>query len=340
MIRGDPFEAMLKARNGLSDKNDDALELTNRTISAPNANNNNNNRNAPVSEQGFRYMVDLVTNKRENDQLSINCINSANMQEVRNSEDLFWALLMEKYLSVETETASSIAQKAEMLDGLSKLRDQSLFILMFVNTVIVMFYLAMYDQYNLVIDGDLNMGTIILSVFGVLVIVQFLAMLFHRVNMVLHVVSSSILYNRDREDKKKQLKFDAKRNLPRGMADIQVVNTGTKAQIMYNGEFMPANTEIVINGIRMNSSLDDYVSENEQTTHHNNMCFETVEAVEAEADFGEMNTCDGMDSYIEKFNVHTGDSSTTSTSSSSSSSVSDEEAIEISMNNASNIMNL
>eukprot|EP00121_Abeoforma_whisleri_P009126 Awhi_evm1s8385 len=132
---------------------------------------------------------------------------------IEKSEYTFWELLIAKYLEVEKPTPTNLAKKAQILEMLRELRDSSLFSLILINTIIVFVFLAVYGQASLIIL-DSSAVTLILSIFAVLVLLQFLGMIWHRFSMVMHVVATHNKYEQDAKRKirrEKRLKKEGKK---------------------------------------------------------------------------------------------------------------------------------
>eukprot|EP00121_Abeoforma_whisleri_P007794 Awhi_evm1s7127 len=124
---------------------------------------------------------------------------------LEKSEYTFWELLIAKYLEVEKPTPTNLAKKAQILEMLKELRDSSLFSLILINTIILLVFIAVYGQESLIIL-DSSAVTLLLSIFALLVLVQFLSMLWHRLAMVCHVVATANKYDQDAKRKKSQEK--------------------------------------------------------------------------------------------------------------------------------------
>ncbi len=130
-----------------------------------------------------------------------------------------------------------------------------MFCLLFLNTIMVLFYLAVFNQGSLVFGG-INVGTLMLSLFAVLVAVQFVAMLFHRMGMALHVVASSVLFNRKYDENRKKLKKSRKchRKNVDNAYDVEIVQTTPypPAVVVYNGHKLSESSTVAVNGVPLN----------------------------------------------------------------------------------------
>eukprot|EP00121_Abeoforma_whisleri_P012611 Awhi_evm3s11641 len=122
---------------------------------------------------------------------------------IETAENTFWEMLINKYLEVEKPTPTNLAKKNQILEMLRELRDSSFAV------------------------------TLILSIFAVLVLLQFLGMIWHRFSTVMHVVATANKYDIDANRKKrleKRQKKQIRKVTQRELEQNEKQNTEAKLQ--------------------------------------------------------------------------------------------------------------
>ena len=111
------------------------------------------------------------------------------MEEENEEECKFWNDLRENYLKPESDNFNKIK---ELKQKLKDLRNYSLLVLLITNIMwIVFLYTLAFPQlakYNL---PDRAVSLLFLAVFSIILLIQFISMLFHRLVSLLHFLAAS-----------------------------------------------------------------------------------------------------------------------------------------------------
>ena len=101
-------------------------------------------------------------------------------------EDEFWTRLRELRLLPESK---AFGQYSELADQLADLRNSALLCLMVANGVWIILIFSLTERTELNVIGTNPIGLGFLVVFGVILAIQFLTMLWHRVSTLLHFLA-------------------------------------------------------------------------------------------------------------------------------------------------------
>jgi len=111
------------------------------------------------------------------------------MEEENEEEFRFWNDLRENYLKPESENFNKIKVLKQKLKDL---RNYSLLVLLITNLIWIVFLYALafpqLAKYNLT---DRAVSLLFLAVFSIILMIQFIAMLFHRFFNLLHLLAAS-----------------------------------------------------------------------------------------------------------------------------------------------------
>eukprot|EP00121_Abeoforma_whisleri_P008126 Awhi_evm1s7448 len=151
-----------------------------------------------TKEDFAAYQQSQHINNNNNDHDSLH-----EFQKVDHTEYTFWELLIGKYLEVEKPTKANLLKKAQILEMLKELRNASLFSFLLINCITVFIFLAVFGQESLIVL-DSSAITLLLSIFAVMILFQFVAMIWHRLSTVMHVVATNNKYTQDKKRKGRQ----------------------------------------------------------------------------------------------------------------------------------------
>ena len=98
----------------------------------------------------------------------------------------FWIRLRELRLLPESK---AFGQYAELTDKLGELRNSAVLLLLVANAIWIILMYLLAQQTSLMVESSNPLGLVFIIVFGFLVFVQFLTMLWHRMSTLLHFIA-------------------------------------------------------------------------------------------------------------------------------------------------------
>ncbi|XP_063437912.1 uncharacterized protein LOC134718963 [Mytilus trossulus] len=108
------------------------------------------------------------------------------IQKINSTEYEFWKLLTDTHLKPTSEAFSLLGQLKIKLE---ELRNTWLMILLAVNSLWLVLISTLASKINLLVLGSNPVGLVFLLIFGILLLVQFFCMLFHRLSTLAHFLA-------------------------------------------------------------------------------------------------------------------------------------------------------
>ena len=106
---------------------------------------------------------------------------------LEDDEEEFWLHTIE---SVLKPTPDSLTRVNELRDDLNNLRNHALIAMLLINLIwLIVFSLFRFDDLKAVSLNEKALGLLFLAVYGMLLLVQFIGMLFHRLVTLAHYIA-------------------------------------------------------------------------------------------------------------------------------------------------------
>ena len=106
---------------------------------------------------------------------------------LEDDEKEFWLHTIENVLK---PTPDSLTRVNELRDDLNNLRNHALIAMFLINLIwLIVFSLFTFDELNSFGFGNQALGLLFLAVFGILLLVQFIGMLLHRLVTLAHYIA-------------------------------------------------------------------------------------------------------------------------------------------------------